>query len=157
MRILLISIILLTVSCHAQKNIENNITDNCTYYYDKELKKDVYISTEKESEYPNSLDEHAFIKSILDNIDYSNVAEIWYEEGITPNYLCSITLDKKGKAIRCKIAENKNDNIAVLEIKKQIEEIILKGKEWTPAKCNGKEIYSVVNLKIRIPQSYYLK
>lgn len=159
MRILLLfSVILLTVSCQAQKNIEYNKIDNCTYYFDKNLKKNIYINAEKKAEYPDNLNEHTFIKSMLDNIDYSNVADIWYEEGIIPNYLCRIILDNKGKVILCKIAENKNDNIAVLEIKKQMERLIAQKKErWMPAECDGKGVYSVVNINIRIPQSYFIK
>lgn len=155
-KILLLFIILLTgLSCQAQKK-EYFQDGQCNYYYDKKLKEKIYITTEIIPQYPCD-GGYGFNKFILENIDYSNVAEIWYEEGITPNYLCSIILDKKGKVVTCKIAENKNDKIAVRDVKKQIEKIILKGKEWTPAKCNGKEVYSVVNLKIRIPQSYYLK
>jgi hypothetical protein len=125
------------VSCQVQRNIEYNRIDNCTYYFDKDFKKNIYINVEKEAKYPDSLNGHTFIKSILDNIDYSNVADVWNEEGITPDYLCSIVLNNKGKVIRCEIAGDKNDNNAILEIKKQIEHtIIQKEKRWTPAKCN---------------------
>jgi hypothetical protein len=144
---------LFSLSCQAQrKEILPIITEsNCKYYYNKQLKNNIYSNTDIPATYPCG-GEAGFIRYINQNISLSKseVDKLPFQRvffmviiGSDGDVISTIILDKEG--------ETKEDNNLTL-LEKDFVRIISESEKWIPAKCNNTNVTAQVVLHWSIPR-----
>jgi hypothetical protein len=127
-------------SCKSQNITTINEEERCHFYYDAQLKMNIYDKVDIFSEYNEGMNK--FIKYITDDIALSP------EDEIITKVIITIIIDKKGNAIFYVINNKKEIEYSFVE--KEIKNRLDKMGLWIPAKCKNIDVTSIIKIPVHI-------
>lgn len=148
--ILLCNLFFISCSIAQEKKTVYHQIDNCKYYYDKKLKRNIYIQYDKRAEYPDTNGEIAFQQFILNNANIKKVSNIIYEQGVSLSCICTLVIREDGTPLSFTISTEENEREEITRFKRETEKIVLeKSKKWIPAECKGEKVTSLFHFPLR--------
>jgi ABC-type transport system substrate-binding protein len=129
-------------SCFALR--KKHILDNCDYYWDKNLKDEVFTKVDRVSFYKND-DPIVFLQDFMEGFKYPN------QDNIQTKIVLEVIIDKKGRVKIPTIYQK--DSTTYTKVDREAIRAISLMNDWTPGFCHDKKVntkrFLSVNLELR--------
>jgi hypothetical protein len=120
---------------------KKHITDNCDYYWDRNLKDKVFIKVDSLSFYKNK-------NQIVFLHDFIKIFKYPKQDNIQTKIVVEVIIDKKGMVKMPTIY--KKDSTKYTKVDREAIRVISTMDGWTPGFCHGKKVNSKRILSIQL-------
>jgi periplasmic protein TonB len=130
-----VAFILTAFTLQAQSN--DSLSEKCLAKYDTLLNREFYTFTDTLPEFPGGM--QALMKYLVENIEYPN-DEVDFQGSVYVSFI----VESDGQITNCRLLKGIYSRIDAICL-----EVISKMPQWTPGKCNGKNVPVEFRLPIR--------
>jgi protein TonB len=143
------SLLALLVLCWIKDNPGLGSPENtCAYYYDKKIKKNLYTSVNVEPEFPGGA--AACMRFLNRNLRYP--AEQIESGELQSAAILKFIVNTDGQIKN--ITVNDKDSTNMTPFEKEVFRVIKLMPRWTPGKCNGKTMATIVKYPLSVHPAY---